>query len=91
MPSPAKLAALRSTLENLRPILQPPGYSEGPGALGELLTCSADAPIGGGQFLGISSVRWAITSAAGLDGTVEARAELLSPELAGASAVNGVS
>ncbi|KAL4994985.1 P-loop containing nucleoside triphosphate hydrolase protein [Aspergillus recurvatus] len=84
VPSAAKLAALRATLEKLRPVVQPdPSIAriEGPGALGELLTCSADTPIGEGQFLGVSAVRWAIVSAAGLDGTVEARAELGHPGL----------
>ncbi|KAL4808264.1 P-loop containing nucleoside triphosphate hydrolase protein [Aspergillus unguis] len=88
VPAATKLAALRSTLEKLRPVVQPAGYSEGPGALGELLTCSADTSIGNGQFLGISAVRWAILSAAGLDGTVEAKAEFLSSEARGTDAAN---
>ncbi|KAL4779310.1 P-loop containing nucleoside triphosphate hydrolase protein [Aspergillus varians] len=79
VPSAEKLAALQTKLKKLRPKVQPDGRLEGPGALGELLTCSAETPLGGGRFLGISSVRWAIASAAGLDGTVEARAELRSP------------
>ncbi len=81
VPSVEKLAGLRATLERLRPVVQPDGRNEGPGALGELLTCSAETPLGPGKFLGISSVRWAILSAAGLDGTVEARVELISPGL----------
>ncbi|KAL4985485.1 P-loop containing nucleoside triphosphate hydrolase protein [Aspergillus falconensis] len=84
VPSAAKLAALRATLEELRPVVQPDARTariEGPGALGELLTCSADTPIGEGRFLGVSAVRWAIVSAAGLDGTVEARTELGLPGL----------
>ncbi|KAL4932123.1 translation initiation/elongation factor MRX8 [Aspergillus undulatus] len=75
--SAQKLGELRRTLENLRPIIQPPGRADGPGALGELLTCSADTPLGGGRFLGVSAVRWAILSAAGLDGSVEAEVETL--------------
>ncbi|KAL4821906.1 P-loop containing nucleoside triphosphate hydrolase protein [Aspergillus spinulosporus] len=84
IPSAAKLAGLHATLAKLRPVVQPDARTariEGPGALGELLTCSADTPIGGGRFLGVSAIRWAIVAAAGLDGTVEARAELGHPEL----------
>jgi GTP-binding protein len=59
-------------LEDLRPQVQPDvRVSEGPGALGELVTCSADISIGGGQFLGVNAVRWAILSAAGIDGSLQ--------------------
>ncbi|KAL2809899.1 P-loop containing nucleoside triphosphate hydrolase protein [Aspergillus granulosus] len=78
VPSAKKLAELRATLESLRPVIQPGGPNEGPGALGELLTCSSQIQIGQTQYLGVSAVRWAILSAAGLDGTVEARAEIMS-------------
>ncbi|KAL2869856.1 translation initiation/elongation factor MRX8 [Aspergillus lucknowensis] len=76
VPSAQKLTNLRATLERLRPVLQPDGRNEGPGALGELLTCSSQTNIGDGRYLGISSIRWAILSAAGLDGIVEAKGEL---------------
>ncbi|RDW65866.1 translation initiation/elongation factor MRX8 [Aspergillus mulundensis] len=94
VPSATKLAALRATLEKLRPVVQPDARTariDGPGALGELLTCSADTPLGEGRFLGISAVRWAIISAAGLDGLVEARTALGSPgmERAGEGLVGG--
>ncbi|KAL4867757.1 hypothetical protein BDV12DRAFT_186442 [Aspergillus spectabilis] len=75
IPSTSRLAALQAKLKALRPKIQPDGRTEGPGALGELLTCSAEASLGDGRFLGISAVRWAIVSAAGLDGTVEGAAE----------------
>lgn len=59
-------------LQDLKPIVQPdPRTSEGPGALGELVTCSSEVPIGSGQFLGVNAVRWAILSAAGIDGSLE--------------------
>ncbi|KAL3456307.1 P-loop containing nucleoside triphosphate hydrolase protein [Aspergillus heterothallicus] len=78
VPAAKKLAELRATLESMRPVIQPIGPNQGPGALGELLTCSSQIKSGPTQYLGVSAVRWAIVSAAGLDGTVEARAELMS-------------
>ncbi|KAJ0425175.1 P-loop containing nucleoside triphosphate hydrolase protein [Aspergillus carlsbadensis] len=78
VPTAQKLAKLRANLERLRPVIQPVGRNEGPGALGELLTCSSQVQLAPGQFLGVSAVRWAILSAAGLDGTVEASAEIMS-------------
>ncbi|KAL5337910.1 P-loop containing nucleoside triphosphate hydrolase protein [Aspergillus crustosus] len=85
VPSAASLAALQKKLKYLRPKIQPDGRTEGPGALGELLTCSAETSIGDQRFLGIGAIRWAILSAAGLDGGVEAMAEpvLSEPEVAG--------
>ncbi|KAL2794771.1 P-loop containing nucleoside triphosphate hydrolase protein [Aspergillus keveii] len=77
VPSAQKLADLRANLERLRRVIQPVGRNEGPGALGEILTCSSQVRLGPEQFLGVSAVRWAILSAAGLDGTVEARAEIM--------------
>ncbi|KAL4892687.1 P-loop containing nucleoside triphosphate hydrolase protein [Aspergillus ambiguus] len=77
--SPANLAALTSLLQSLRPVVQPVGRSEGPGALGEIVTCSAETPVEPGRALGISAVRWAILSAAGFDGNVEAKPEPVSP------------
>ncbi|PLB50163.1 hypothetical protein P170DRAFT_508380 [Aspergillus steynii IBT 23096] len=69
--STAGLAALQEMLRGLRTVVQPVGGAEGPGALGEILTCSAEATMGQGQALGVSALRWAILSAAGLDGKVE--------------------
>ncbi|OJJ40276.1 hypothetical protein ASPWEDRAFT_144785 [Aspergillus wentii DTO 134E9] len=72
--SAANVAALRSLLQELKPIVQPiDGRIEGPGALGEILTCSAATPTGPGQALGVSALRWAILSAAGFDANVEVK------------------
>lgn len=71
--SAAKVATLQNLLQSYRPILQPDGRMEGPGALGEILTCSAETPIGPGKSLGISAIRWAILSAAGFDGNMKAQ------------------
>lgn len=74
--STASVASLQKMLQGLRPIVQPVGSTvEGPGALGEILTCSAETTMGPGQALGVSALRWSVLSAAGLDGMVEARAE----------------
>ncbi|EAU36607.1 conserved hypothetical protein [Aspergillus terreus NIH2624] len=83
--SAANIVALRTLLQDLRPIVQPVGRSEGPGALGEIVTCSAETPVEPGRALGISGVRWAILSAAGFDGNVEARPELASSESSAAA------
>lgn len=59
---------LRKTLSEMRPVVQPdPSLAEGPGALGEILTCSAETSIGARQTLGVNAIRWAILSAAGID------------------------
>lgn len=48
------------------------GEDEGPGALGEILTCSSETIVGPkGRALGIDAVRWAVCAAAGIDGTVD--------------------
>ncbi|KAJ5934991.1 GTP-binding protein EngB [Penicillium verhagenii] len=71
--SAVSVQRLQTMLQDLRPKVQPDiRISEGPGALGELVTCSADVSIGGGQFLGVNAVRWAILSAAGIDGSLQA-------------------
>lgn len=73
--STAGIASLQKMLHGLRPVVQPVGPDvEGPGALGEILTCSAETTMGPGlsHALGVSALRWAILSAAGLDGKVEA-------------------
>ncbi|KAL4881942.1 P-loop containing nucleoside triphosphate hydrolase protein [Aspergillus karnatakaensis] len=79
IPAAARLTALHKKLYSLRPKIQPDGRTQGPGALGELLTCSAGTALGEGRFLGVSAVRWAIVSAAGLDGGVEGRVEGIVP------------
>ncbi|KAJ5482967.1 GTP-binding protein EngB [Penicillium diatomitis] len=63
---------LQDALRKLQTQVQPdPSESDGPGALGEILTCSADTPVGPGRVLGVDAVRWAILSAAGIDGSLE--------------------
>lgn len=73
--STAGVAALQTMLQRLRPVVQPIGRNEGPGALGEIITCSADTVIQPGKALGVSALRWAILSAAGFDGGVEVKPE----------------
>ncbi|KAL2009746.1 hypothetical protein VTN00DRAFT_5553 [Thermoascus crustaceus] len=69
----ANIAKLKKFLQDLKPVIQPDGRLEGPGALGEILTASAETSLGNGRYLGVSAVRWAILSAAGFDGYVEAK------------------
>ncbi|KAJ5259523.1 hypothetical protein N7478_012504 [Penicillium angulare] len=70
--STASIQRLAKMLQDMKPLVQPDArISEGPGSLGELITCSSEVPIGSGQFLGINTVRWAILSAAGIDGSLE--------------------
>ena len=73
--SVASIAALQKTLQDLKPIIQPDGRLEGPGALGEILTSSTETNVAPGQFLGVSALRWAILSAAGFGGSVEVKGE----------------
>ena len=73
--SVASFAALQKTLQDLKPIIQPDGRLEGPGALGEILTSSTETNVAPGQFLGVSALRWAILSAAGFGGSVEVKGE----------------
>ena len=42
-----------------------PGNGDGPEALGEIVTCSAEATLEG-KKLGINNVRWAVLAATGL-------------------------
>ncbi|KAL2001465.1 hypothetical protein VTN02DRAFT_1701 [Thermoascus thermophilus] len=70
---PANIAKLKKVLQDLKPVIQPDGRMEGPGALGEILTASAETSLGNGRYLGVSAIRWAILSAAGFDGFVEAK------------------
>ncbi|KAJ5898805.1 GTP-binding protein EngB [Penicillium taxi] len=70
--SAAGLQRLQTKIQELKPIVQPdPSVSEGPGALGEILTCSADTPISYDRVLGMDAIRWAVLSAAGIDGSLE--------------------
>ncbi|KAJ5976266.1 GTP-binding protein EngB, partial [Penicillium waksmanii] len=63
---------LQGMLKDMKPVIQPDPYtSGGPGALGEILTCSADVSVGPGQALGVNAIRWSILSAAGIDGSLE--------------------
>ena len=73
--SVASIAALQKTLQDLKPIIQPDGRLEGPGALGEILTSSTETSVAPGRFLGVSALRWAILSAAGFGGSVEVKSE----------------
>jgi GTP-binding protein len=61
--SKGSLAALRATMETMRPELNPP---VGGGALGEILACSS-ATLVGKKRLGIDHVRYAVLKAVGLD------------------------
>jgi GTP-binding protein len=67
-----KLRELRNITHGLKPVVQPVGFGEGPGALGEILTCSAEVKVDGKTPLGISAIRWSILTASGFDGSVEA-------------------
>jgi len=42
-----------------------PGKGDGPEALGEIVTCSGEATLGG-KKIGINNVRWAVLAATGL-------------------------
>lgn len=43
------------------------GNFDGPAALGEIISCSAEKSLGRGRRPGINQVRWAILAATGLD------------------------
>lgn len=57
---------LRKSFETVRDIVQPQ-ERDGPPALGEILTCSAEKSLERGKKLGVSGIRWAILSAVGLE------------------------
>ncbi|KAI9811222.1 MAG: GTP-binding protein [Pycnora praestabilis] len=57
---------LRRFMEGMRDIVQPK-TGDGPGALGEVLTCSAEKSVEVGKKMGIGGVRWAVLSAGGLE------------------------
>ncbi|MCJ1300076.1 hypothetical protein MMC08_002870 [Hypocenomyce scalaris] len=68
-PSGAKLERgtleLKNIVEGLRGKVQPT-TNDGPGALGEILACSAEKSLENGKKLGINSIRWAMLAATGL-------------------------
>ena len=66
---------LRNTFETVRDIVQPQ-ERDGPPALGEILTCSAEKSVERGKKLGISGIRWAILSAVGLEDPRKASAKI---------------
>lgn len=68
--TPHKISALRHKLEELRPVVQPAGQV---GALGEIVTCSAETSLGAGKALGIDALRWSILTATGFGGSVEVK------------------
>ena len=68
--TPHRISALRRTLEELRPVVQPAGQV---GALGEIVTCSAETSLGAGKALGIDALRWSILTATGFGGSVEVK------------------
>ncbi|GCB23071.1 probable GTP-binding protein EngB [Aspergillus awamori] len=84
-----RLLQTQKKIQELRPIIQPVGRDEGPGALGEILTCSSKVLRTPGNYLGISPIRWAILSAAGYDGTMEVKSSHGQPDLTGVSMSSG--
>ncbi|KAJ5814649.1 GTP-binding protein EngB [Penicillium riverlandense] len=72
--STAGIERLQSMLRDLRPVVQPDfSVSEGPGALGEIITAGAETLTSTGQALGVNAVRWAILSAAGIGEDIVAK------------------
>lgn len=61
-----RFSELRNTFEKVRDVVQPRDR-DGPPALGEILTCSAEKSLERGTKLGVSGIRWAILSAVGLE------------------------
>jgi hypothetical protein len=81
--SGTRLANLQKFLAEIRSIIQPdPSQGEGPGALGEILSCCATRKVNAAvekSYLGINAVRWSIMKATGFDGTIQP-VELKPPE-----------
>jgi GTP-binding protein len=69
--SASNIAKLQKTLQDLGPAVQPDGRLEGPGSLGEILTCSAELSFDRRRLLGVNAIRWAVLAATGFDGTLE--------------------
>lgn len=71
-----RLVALQKMFEKIRPTIQPaPSQGDGPGALGEILSCCAASRVTkfmSKSHLGINALRWSILKATGFDGTVQA-------------------
>ena len=59
------VATLKKTFEEIRGKIQPE-IEDGPAALGEILTCSAEKSLGSREKLGINRIRWAVLAATGL-------------------------
>ena len=55
---------LKAFVEGLRSKIQP-GLDDGPEALGEVVTCSAETHVGNDKY-GINAVRWAVLAAVNL-------------------------
>ena len=58
------LQLLDDIVDELKPMVQPE-KGDGPGALGEIVTCSAEKTVNGVK-MGINNVRWAVLAATGL-------------------------
>ncbi|OKL61604.1 hypothetical protein UA08_03772 [Talaromyces atroroseus] len=73
--SGVRLERLQKLLEDVRSTVQPdPSMGEGPGALGEILSCCATRKVNAAvdkSYLGINAVRWSIMKATGFDGTIQ--------------------
>ncbi|KAH8701666.1 P-loop containing nucleoside triphosphate hydrolase protein [Talaromyces proteolyticus] len=70
----SRLNHLQKMLKKMEPILQPPDSRvDGPGALGEILTCTSAAKVSqeSQNCLGVSNIRWSILKATGFDGSIE--------------------
>lgn len=63
-----------------------PGNGDGPEALGEIVTCSAEATLEG-KKIGINNVRWAVLAATGLG---EEKRKLLPSEMSTNTSHDGV-
>lgn len=61
----SNIAELRRICENLRIKIQP-GKSDGPEALGEIISFSADKKLDKERKVGLNQVRWAVLAATGL-------------------------
>lgn len=79
----SKIQELREILHGLRPVVQPDPRLEGPGALGEILTCSAETKVDKTKVpLGVSAIRWSILTAAGFGGSVETKQPIAPSQVA---------
>ena len=61
----SNIAELRRICEQVRAQIQP-RKSDGPEALGEIVSCSADKNLDKKAKLGLNQVRWAVLAAAGI-------------------------